>query len=44
MVIIIDYKDFNLTGKGMFTIIVGVLVLGSVIANLSTYLVDLIIL
>lgn len=39
-----EYKELNLTGKGMLTIIIGVLVLGSVIANLSTYLVDLIIL
>ncbi|MFQ8706679.1 MAG: hypothetical protein ACLR9T_11515 [Thomasclavelia sp.] len=38
------YKDFNLTSKGMFTIVVGVLMLGAVLANLSTYLVDLIIL
>lgn len=39
-----EYKELNLTGKGIFTILVSVMVLGSVIANLCTYLVDLIIL
>lgn len=39
-----EYKDLNLTGRGILTIVTIMLVLGSVFASISSYLVDLIIL
>ena len=39
-----NYEEFNLTGKGILTIVTGILIGGFVLANLSTYLVDLVML
>lgn len=39
-----DDKEMNFSGKGILTVIVGLVIMGSSIASLSSYLLDLIML
>ncbi|WP_294580277.1 hypothetical protein [uncultured Thomasclavelia sp.] len=39
-----EKKELNLSGRGILTILTGIVILGSTIASLSGYLLDLILL
>ena len=41
---IMENKEMNFSGKGILTVITGIIIMGSTIATLSSYLLDLIIL
>ena len=41
---IMENKEVNFSGKGILTVITGIIIMGSTIATLSSYLLDLIML